>query len=100
MKVKAKLLLNIVWYILILHVEEQYDGISDFMPQFFMVRGVAATFTRMFSDTKITNEYTSEQCLGDEFMKHVPGNFKDSAYIISTNAYDYSDGIVYQVRVS
>lgn len=75
----------------------QYDGISDFMPQFFMVRGVA--FTRMFSDIKITNEYTSEQCLGDEFMKHVPGNFKDSAYIISTNAYDYSDGIAYQVRV-
>jgi hypothetical protein len=76
----------------------QFDGISDFMPQFFLVNGLAASISRMFSNIKITNEYTSEQCLGDEFMLYAQGNFKDSAYIISHNAYDYSDGIIYQVK--
>lgn len=77
----------------------QYDGISDFMPQFFMVDGTFANKCRIFSDIEITNSYTTEQCLGDEFMKCIPsGAFKDHALIISQNAHEYSDGVKFNVR--
>jgi hypothetical protein len=76
----------------------QYDGISDFMPQFFVVDGSFAFNTRVFSSIPITNEYTSEQCLGDSFMKHVKGTFLDNALILAKNAYDFADGVLYQVR--
>lgn len=76
----------------------QFDGISDFMPQFFIVKGDFAHRTKVFSDIKITNEFTSEQCLGDELLRHVRGSFKENALVIANNAYSYSDGIVYQAR--
>jgi len=77
----------------------QYDGISDFMPQFFMVDGSFANKSRIFSDIEITNAYTSEQCLGDEFMKCIPGGtFKDHALILAQNAYEYSDGIKFNTK--
>lgn len=77
----------------------QYSGISDFMPQFFMVDGKFSRQTKVFSDIQVTNPHSSEQCLGDNFMKHINrGEFLDNAYIISPNAYEYSQGIVYQVK--
>lgn len=76
----------------------QFEGISDFMPQFFMVDGEFAFRTRAFSQIAVTNVFTSEQCLGDEFMSHVQGVFYDNALVIARNAYEYSDGILYQVR--
>jgi len=76
----------------------QFEGISDFMPQFFMVDGEFAFQTSVFSQIAVTNEFTSEQCLGDEFMSRVAGSFYDHALIIAKNAYEYADGIAYQVR--
>ena len=72
----------------------QYLGISDFMPQYFVVDGKLGAFT----DIEITNEYTSEQCLGDEFMKHCSGQFLENAMILSRDAYGYSDGVKYHMR--
>jgi len=76
----------------------QYEGIRDFMPQFFMVEGSFASETKVFSDIAVTNEYTSEQCLGDEFSRHIKGSFLDNAHVIASNAYSYSDGLLYQVK--
>lgn len=74
----------------------QFDGISDFMPQFFIVEGNFAYRTKIFSNIQITNEYTTEQCLGDEFCKH--GSFKDQVLVLSKLAYGFSDGIKYQTK--
>lgn len=74
----------------------QFDGISDFMPQFFIVEGNFAYRTKVFSNIQITNKYTTEQCLGDEFCKH--GSFKDQVLILSKLAYGFSDGIKYQTK--
>ncbi len=73
----------------------QFDGISDFMPQMFIVDGTFALVSRAFSDIELTNPYTSEQCLGDEFVKHIRGPFKERAMILAQNAYQYSDGVKY-----
>lgn len=73
----------------------QYPGISDFMPQFFVVNGSWQKDTGAFVDIEVTNEWTTEQCLGDEFVKR-RGNF--DAFVISNDAYGYSDGISYQTK--
>lgn len=73
----------------------QYDGISDFMPQFFMVEGNFANKTKVFSNIEITNEYCSEQCLGDELFKYIREPFDKDVLILAKNAYDYNDGIIY-----
>jgi len=76
----------------------QFEGISDFMPQFFVVSGAFVAHTRAFENIEVVNEFTSEQCLGDEFQRCVKGLFSDNALVLSKNAYDFSDGINYQVR--
>jgi hypothetical protein len=74
----------------------QYDGISDFMPQFFMVDGHFAKNSGIFSHMKVTNEYCTEQCLGDELIQYdISKPFDKDVYIIAKNAYDYNDGIIY-----
>jgi hypothetical protein len=73
----------------------QHPGISDFMPQFWIVLGHWQKSTGAFTDIEVTNEWTTEQCLGDEFVKR-RGNF--DAYVISNDAYGYSDGISYQTK--
>ena len=73
----------------------QHHDTSDFMPQFFIVDGTFAKKTGAFLNIKITNPYTSEQCLGDEFMRNVKGSFRDNALVFSDNAYQFSDGIKY-----
>lgn len=78
----------------------QHDGISDFMPQFFMIDGSFAYDTKVFSTINITNEYCSEQCLGDELMNHVTGTFRDYVLVMSKSAYGYesNDSIFYHRR--
>lgn len=76
----------------------QFYGISDFMPQLFIVDGNFFRRTGAFTDIAITNPFTTEQCLGDEFMRHTKGSFRDSALVFSDNAYQYSDGVKYHVR--
>ena len=75
----------------------QFAGISDFMPQFWMVEGGFFHATGAFKEIAITNPYTSEQCLGDEFMRHIKGPFRNSALVVSDNAYQYKDGIKFHV---
>lgn len=76
----------------------QFFGISDFMPQFWMVGGDFFRATGAFKDIANTNKYTSEQCLGDEFMRHVKGEFRNNALVLADNAYAYSDGIKFHIR--
>lgn len=77
----------------------QYAGISDFMHQFFLVDGQFAQKTKVFSNIGIVNDFTSEQNIGDEFMKHIPNeSFSDHALILAKNAYDYNDGIMYNMK--
>lgn len=76
----------------------QHYGISDFMPQFWMVEGNFARQTQAFRNIVVTNPFTSEQCLGDEFMRHVKGPFRNNALVVSDNAYQYKDGIKYHIR--
>lgn len=78
----------------------QHDGVSDFMPQFFMLDGSFAYNTKVFSSIPITNEYCTEQCLGDELMNHVTGTFKDNVLVMSKSAYGYesNDSIFYHRR--
>ena len=76
----------------------QFDGISDFMPQFFVVDGKFAFKTKVFSNIKITNEYCSEQCLGDELSNYIEKPFSKEVIIIAKNAYDFNDGIAFNYK--
>lgn len=73
----------------------QHENTTDFMPQFFMIRGKEAIEKRVFSNINITNEFTSEQCLGDEFVSKF-GHFE--VIRLARNAYDYNDGIRLQYK--
>lgn len=73
----------------------QHDGISDFMPQFFLIDGRFAYETLIFATTMLTNEYCTEQCLGDELLIYMADLFETDVYVLAKNAYDYNDGIIY-----
>lgn len=77
---------------------------TDFMPQFFIVDGNVLRNTKGFSNIKITNKWTSEQCLGDELKRIIPENTNEKVGILNnTNvfyAYAYSDGIIYHARTN
>jgi len=73
----------------------QYEGISDFMPQFFIIDGEFAFRNRVFYNIEVTNDFCTEQCLGDELSKYVGEPFSRDVFILAKNAYDYGDGIEY-----
>ena len=77
----------------------QHENITDFMPQLFFLDG-SLLESGAFTNIKITNKFTSEQCLGDELMKRVP--FATNVCLLNSaarrNAYSYSDGVKYHVR--
>lgn len=74
----------------------QTKNIADFMPQLFFVDGSFAIETKVFSKIKITNEYTSEQCLSDAFL--IDGEFNDIGRLNKekSNWADYTDGVIWQ----
>ena len=80
----------------------QHDKITDFMPQLFLLEGKFAKNTKCFFDIEVTNELTSEQCLGDELSSHLEKEFHTQVHrlnsMVPTYAYAYSDGIVYHAR--
>jgi hypothetical protein len=80
----------------------QFKGITDFMPQLFFLDGKFAKEKKLFSTIKITNKYTSEQCLGDELLKKIDNNFFEDVGILNHNntadAYAYNDGVVLQYK--
>jgi hypothetical protein len=73
----------------------QHEGLMDFMPQLFIVDGKFAYSNKLFSQIPITNEFTSEQCLGDELSKYTD---KSKVLVFSKTAYGYKEGIQYQVK--
>ena len=80
----------------------QHDRITDFMPQLFLLDGQFATSTKCFSNIEVTNVLTSEQCLGDELLSHIEGDFHDKVYRVNwrnpSYAYAYNDGVIYHAR--
>lgn len=77
----------------------QYDNTTDFACCLFFIQGCFGRETNVFSNIDITNRFTSEQCLGDELIKHTSFenvgrlNHKDPH-----NSYSYNDGIVYHAK--
>ena len=80
----------------------QYQGITDIMPQLFILKGEFAYATKCFSKINVVNEYTSEHCLGDELGYHMGADFhKKVKWLNASNpayAYAYEDGIKYHIR--
>lgn len=78
---------------------------TDFACCFFIVDGQQCQPKRWFSDIKITNKWTSEQCLGDELVKCIGGNamdFRKKVGILNNEqpyvAYSYNDGLKYHAK--
>jgi hypothetical protein len=84
----------------------QHNNTTDFACCLFLVDGEFANKTKVFSSIKVTNEFSSEQCLGDELMSAmgVSSNeeFHTRVYRLNNStphiAYSYNDGVVYHAR--
>jgi hypothetical protein len=76
----------------------QYVDTTDFMPQFFLVKSELIK-NGLFSNFKITNRFTTEQCLGDEVNRYCMENnctFDETVFVISDYAYpQYIAGLKY-----
>lgn len=79
----------------------QSKDISDFMPQFFIVKADLVR-NSLFNDIKITNRFASEQCLGDEVNRFCNENstkFNDVCFLICDYAYpEFIKGLKYNVQ--
>lgn len=77
---------------------------TDFACCFFILDARIATETKAFADIKITNPWTSEQCLGDEMVRIIgdPLDFRNKVGILNSQqpyvAYSYNDGLVYHAK--
>jgi len=69
---------------------------TDIMPQFFVFRGDFFYNTNLLLDIKITNPFTSEQCLGDNIIENLSQKFHTCIRRLGVHAYDFSDGITLQ----
>ena len=80
----------------------QSSETTDFACCLFILKGIEALKSKAFSNIKITNKWTSEQCLGDEMINFVGENFHDKIGILNAHApyvaYAYNDGVVYHAR--
>jgi hypothetical protein len=74
----------------------QDSNVPDFMPQLFFVDGKFAFKSKIFSNIKVVNEYTSEQCLGEEFLKHSDLSKLGRLNNDPINWLSYMDGVVWQ----
>lgn len=79
---------------------EQGPDVHDFACCIWMMNGAFVRDTKCFSEIDIINEYTSEECLGNELVRNLPD--RDwNRYVRLLNvdnpyhAYSYRDGIVY-----
>lgn len=77
----------------------QSDNTTDFACCLFLLNGEWASKNKAFQDIKITNKYTSEQCLGDELLRHT-NNFYSQVGRLNkgTYCYEYDDGIRYHAK--
>jgi len=80
----------------------QGEDLPDFACCIFVIDGQFFKDTKCFTQIEVTNEYTSEECLGEELVKHLPeGNFREHISLLNTNpyaAYSYNDGVMYHAR--
>lgn len=84
----------------------QHPFITDMMPQLFLIDGNFCFKTRCFSDIKITNIWTSEQCLGDELKLKLEEfnkkKFHDNIFRLNEenifDAYSFKEGIIYHAK--
>jgi hypothetical protein len=71
---------------------------TDFMPQFFIVKAELVN-KGLFNNIRISNKYTTEQCLGDEVLRFCNENnfeYGDICYSISDYAYpQFIEGLDY-----
>jgi hypothetical protein len=76
----------------------QHREIMDIMPQFFIVNSKDVK-NGLFSNTKRTNKFTTEQCFGDEIIRYCKENnlkFIDEFYRICDYAYPrFIEGLEY-----
>ena len=83
-------------------VAKRFQGAdtTDFSAVLFIFDGNKFQKTKCFSKMKVTNKYCSEQCLGDETLRH----FSKKEILEKTNilnsrnptfCYDFTDGITY-----
>jgi len=84
----------------------QNEDTTDFACCYFMIKGNFAKKHKSFSNIKITNKFTSEQCLGDEMMRSLSneGFGFDKIGILNCvspeAAYSYNDGIEYHSKTN
>lgn len=79
---------------------------TDIMPQLLLIEGKFAFNTRCFSNIQVTNNWTSEQCLGDELKSCLSKNsnnlFHENIVRLNEgnifNAYAFADGIIYHAK--
>lgn len=83
----------------------QDPNITDFACCIWFIKGDFAKRTKVFKKIKITNKYTSEQCLGDELVRALKTEQKDfKTKVMRLNdlspyqAYSYSDGVTYHAH--
>jgi len=74
----------------------QTNRIADFMPQLFFVDSIFAFKSKVFENIPVVNEYTSEQCLGDEFLRHASLNDIGRLNRDPINWLSYTDGVIWQ----
>ena len=75
----------------------QTENVVDFMPQLFFVEGSFALTSKVFSSIPVVNAYTTEQCLGDAFLKHASLSDVGRLNKDATCWLDYRDGVLWQV---
>lgn len=85
----------------------QDNNTTDFSCVFFIIDGMFAQQTKLFSNIDIVNLYCTEQCLGDEFLRCLNlENLKfDKSFgrlnnKIPGDCYSYNDGIIYHARTN
>jgi len=80
----------------------QDEKITDIMPQLFLLDGKFARANKLFADIKVTNQFTTEQCMGDELARTVGIDFHDKIGRLNKDhpveAYQYGDGVVLQYK--
>ena len=71
----------------------------DFMGSLFFVNGEFLHESKVFQDIEVCNEYTSEQCLGDELAKKLKDKSKVGVlnWINPSIYHSYTDGINWQM---
>lgn len=86
----------------------QTDQTTDFACCLFIIDADFAKKTKVFANIAITNDFTSEQCLGDELLRALgttdPAVFHKNVSRLNSRsphiAYSYNDGITYHARTN